>query len=149
MTGFTVVRFNFESLKGYHGKYLLKQLCMSFSLDGEEYSLCEMFALDTGSSFTILRQSVFEQVVEDLSDHVLPTIKISGYGDEKNTAPYIRDVDISVGGPTLLSLKKLVLSAEINLKPFSLLGTDALEHFCMIFDPEQEYAVLIPKQIGT
>lgn len=147
MTGLAVVRFDFESLKGYSGKYLLKNLCLSLALQAEEHSLCETFALDTGSPLTILRQSALERVAGCLADYDLPTVEISGYDGRKEDAQYIQDVQVTAGGSALLSLTRLVVSPSINKKPFSLLGTDALRLFDMAFDSQQGYALLTPKGV--
>ena len=93
-----LLRFEFGKLKGYEGKYLTKSLCLSFSLNGEQHLLCETFALDTGSPLTILRQATFERVVGNPADYDLSTVEISGYGDAKEDAPYIENVDVSSTG---------------------------------------------------
>ena len=104
-------------------------------------SLREQFILDTGSPVTIIRQKEFERVcpvpIDDLRLEEVPV------GTKRGTKVYkeklLRIPNLSF--PELgLKLEEAFLSKED--RPFSLLGTDFLENFHLVFDPKSKVAEL-------
>jgi len=140
-----VKEFGMEYRK-FKGKYLVCDLCISAHVTDEkgvthEVSLCEQFILDTGSPVTIIRQKEFERVcpvpIDDLRLEEVPV------GTKRGTKAYkeklLRIPNLSF--PELgLKLEEAFLSKED--RPFSLLGTDFLENFHLVFDPKSKVAEL-------
>lgn len=136
-----------EKWRCYKGNYLTRSLYVRLSLKdkrGERHLIeCwERFALDTGSPVTFLRKdTVFRALNVHFDDLELEE---QVFGSRKTgEGSYEKGWRIQgLGFPQLgLVLKEAYISAED--RPFSLFGTDFLEHFFMVFDPVARKAVSI------
>jgi hypothetical protein len=135
-----------KEYRKFKGKYLVCSLHIKANVCDKtgrlyEVSLCERFVLDTGSPVTIIRQKEFERVcpvpIEELRLEVTPV------GTKRGTEMYKEEL-LRIPGlffPHLgLKLEEAFLSKED--RPFSLLGTDFLENFRLVFDPKSKAAKL-------
>jgi hypothetical protein len=129
-----------KEYRKFKGKYLVCSLHIKANVCNKtgrlyEVSLCERFVLDTGSPVTIIRRKEFERVcpvpIEELRLEVTPV------GTKRGTEMYKEEL-LRIPGlffPHLgLKLEEAFLSKED--RPFSLLGTDFLENFRLVFDPK-------------
>ena len=132
----------FTKLPGIKGKYLVCNLnIVVHVLDKGDrkhrVEYMEQFIVDSGSPATFLRQSEFERVAPlPLEDLCLEKETIGPEDDQEEVYRlfdfYVPDLNVF--------LPKVFLSRR--KRPFSLLGTDFLEHFQFVFNPRERAALL-------
>lgn len=132
----------FAELPGIKGKYLICGLnILVYVLDkiGQKHRIeyKEQFIVDTGSPATFLRQSEFERVVPLPLEDLCLEKEVIGPEDDREEVYQLFDFYV----PALeVSLPRVFLSRK--KRPFSLLGTDFLEHFQFVFSPRERAALL-------
>lgn len=130
----------------FKGNYLTCCLYVEMTLvdkRGERHqaAFTERFALDTGSPVTFLRKKIFVQAIPVCFEELgLEEVPFGGRETGEGSYEKMWKIERMRFPQFGLVLEEAYISAED--RPFSLLGTDFLEHFQMWFDPETKRACL-------